>query len=95
MKPAMEGVMAAVEGMLHDVRQKWKDSQQQAGMLESFRAFAAAVDWTVCQSLISCNTGPLQQTGPSLYCLLSWQKPAAFRHCTCSTLCRLHKCLTW
>ena len=51
--------MAAVEGMLHDVRQKWKDSQQQAGMLENFRAFTAAVDWTVSKLSIF-SRGPLQ-----------------------------------
>ena len=51
----MQGLSATIEGMLQEVRQKWQDSQQQAGALDSFRAFTAAVDWTVRSLSSSCT----------------------------------------
>ena len=41
-----------VEQVLAEIRQKFKDSSQHAGIWESLRAFAAAVDWQV-QNLCS------------------------------------------
>lgn len=38
---------AAMEVVVNDVRQKWRELNQGPGVLDSLRAFAAAVDWTV------------------------------------------------
>ena len=45
--PAMDGLAQAVQSALRDVRQKFRDADGEPGLLDSWRAFAAAVDWTV------------------------------------------------
>ena len=61
----MDGLAQAIDGVLKDVRQKWRDSEGQPGKLDSWRAFSAAVDWTVSPaallSLQRCNSVPLSQ----------------------------------
>ena len=41
------GIADAINNVLADVRQKFKDANAQEGMWQSLQAFAAAVDWKV------------------------------------------------
>lgn len=43
----LAGLGDAVDGVMAQIRQKFKAASQQEGMLDSFKAFLAAVDWTV------------------------------------------------
>ena len=47
----MGGLAEAVDGILAEIRQKWREAEGQPGMLDSLRSFAAAVDWTVSPRL--------------------------------------------
>lgn len=38
---------AAAEHVLTEIRQKFQDASRHSGVLDSLRAFAAAVDWKV------------------------------------------------
>lgn len=42
----LAGLADAMDGVMAQIRQKFKDASKQEGALESFRAFLAAVDWT-------------------------------------------------
>ena len=54
----LSGLGDVMEGVMAQIRQKFKDASQHEGMIESFRAFLAAVDWTVSQIYT-----PLELTG--------------------------------
>ena len=43
----MEGLADAVDEVFKEIRLKMKEASQHAGIMESLRAFTAAVDWTV------------------------------------------------
>ncbi len=62
MMDGMEGLADAVDGVFREIRAKMKEASQHAGIMESLRAFTAAVDWTVrwCQCI---EDGFLQGSG--------------------------------
>ena len=43
----INGIADAINAVLADVRQKFKDANANEGAWESLQAFAAAVDWKV------------------------------------------------
>jgi hypothetical protein len=43
----IDTLTGAMESVIGEVRQKFKDSSKDAGIIDSLRAFAAAVDWKV------------------------------------------------
>lgn len=47
----LSGLGDMMEGVMAQIRQKFKDARQHEGMIESFRAFLAAVDWRVSHNL--------------------------------------------
>jgi hypothetical protein len=49
----------AAEFVLSDIREKWKTANGGPSMIEAFKAFAAAVDWTVRGTAISITTRSL------------------------------------
>ena len=51
----INGIADAINAVLADVRQKFKDANANQGVWESLQAFAAAVDWKVVL--------PLETTG--------------------------------
>lgn len=55
----MEGLADAVEEVFREIRTKVKEASQHAGIIESIRAFIAAVDWTV-------RDGSFEQVMPAL-----------------------------
>lgn len=44
---SIEPIAEVVEAVLAEVRAKFKEASEHAGIIESLRAFAAAVDWRV------------------------------------------------
>eukprot|EP00884_Botryococcus_braunii_P020708 jgi/Botrbrau1/7320/Bobra.247_3s0015.1 len=42
----MDSFAAVFEGVVAEIRAKFKDASEHAGIIESFQAFVAAVDWT-------------------------------------------------
>jgi hypothetical protein len=66
----LAGLADAMDGVMAQIRQKFKDASKQEGALESFRAFLAAVDWTV-RFLQERSSKPA--TSAPVYLLEGWQ----------------------
>ena len=47
----LSGLGDMMDGVMAQIRQKFKDARQHEGMIESFKAFLTAVDWTVSHNL--------------------------------------------
>jgi hypothetical protein len=51
----MDELMAPIEGILNEIKSKWKEASQQEPFLDSVKAFAHAVDWKVrCSQSVRC-----------------------------------------
>ena len=50
MSGTLDGISAALDEVFREIREKIREASKEANIWESLQAFAAAVDWTVCDS---------------------------------------------
>ncbi len=59
MASAFDTLGETIEGLIKGIQQKWRESENDPGVLDSLRGFLAAIDWrvgVVPNVLLSCWT---------------------------------------
>ena len=52
LETAFDGLSGVVDEVMKEIRAKFQEARQHAGIWESLQNFIAAVDWTVCMTSV-------------------------------------------